>query len=129
MTPKIIPQPGGTNSTAPYSPGVQWGNLLFISGQTGSDPLTRKFPDTIAEQTRISMERLKAMAEAGGASMDKALKLTVFMTDIHGEFAEMNAVYREYFPNGLPTRSCVGVAALARPGLKVEIEMICGLDD
>tara|TARA_R110000751_G_scaffold8041_1_gene32488 strand:+ start:4341 stop:4730 length:390 start_codon:yes stop_codon:yes gene_type:complete len=129
MKREIINQPGGTNSKAPYSPGLRWGNLLFVSGQTGSDPLTREFPDTIEAQTRIAMERLKAMAEAGGSSMDQALKLTVFMTDIHAEFSGMNAVYREYFPNELPTRSTVGVAALARQGLKVEIEMICGLSD
>lgn len=127
-TRQVIAQPGGTNSTAPYSPAIKWGQLLFISGQTGSDPLTRQFPDDIKEQTRIALQRAKEIAESVGGSMENVLKVTIFMTDMLNEFHAMNEVFSEFFPSEPPARSTVGVAHLAREGLKVEIEMTVALD-
>ncbi|MCB1462956.1 MAG: RidA family protein [Nitratireductor sp.] len=128
MTRQVIAQPGGTNSTAPYSPAIKWGQMLFVSGQTGSDPVTRQFPSGIKEQTRISLQRAKEIAESVGGSLDNALKVTIFMTDMLNEFQAMNEVFSEFFPHEPPARSTVGVAHLAREGLKVEIEMIIALD-
>lgn len=129
MKREFISQPGGTNSTAPYSPAIRWDKLLFISGQTGSDPLSREFPDDIEAQTRISLQRAADIAVSAGTSLQNALKVTIFMTDMTREFQGMNKVYSEFFDEPLPARSTVGVAHLARPGLKVEIEMIVAMPE
>jgi 2-iminobutanoate/2-iminopropanoate deaminase len=119
----VVPKTG-LRPGIPYSPGIRWGDLVFVSGCTGSHPTTREFPPDIKAQTRQALENVKAIAEAAGASLADALKLTIFMTDMNNEFQAMNEVFREYFPVDPPARSTVGVAHLARPGLKVEIEMI-----
>jgi 2-iminobutanoate/2-iminopropanoate deaminase len=113
----------------PYSPAIRWDKLLFISGQTGSHPVTREFPEDIKAQTRIALQNLKDLAEAGGASFENALNMTIYMTDMLNEFAAMNEVFREFFPNNPPSRTTVGVAHLARKGLKIEINMIAVLKD
>ena len=95
----------------------------------GSDPVTREFPEDIKAQTRIALDNVKALAEAGGASLDTALKMTIHMTDMMNEFAAMNDVFREYFPKDPPSRTTVGVAHLARAGLKIEIDMIAVVKD
>lgn len=124
MERSVVVPPTGLRPGVPYSPGIRWGDLVFVSGQTGSHPVTREFADDIETQTRQSLDNVKAVAEAAGATLANALKLTIFMTDMHNEFQRMNAVFREYFPVDPPARSTVGVAHLARPGLKIEIEMI-----
>jgi 2-iminobutanoate/2-iminopropanoate deaminase len=124
MSRTVIVPPTGLRPGVPYSPAIRWGGLLFISGQTGSDPVTRAFPEDIKGQTRVALENLRVLAEAGGASFDTALKVTIHMTDMLNEFAEMNEVFREFFPKDPPSRTTVGVAHLARVGLKIEIDMI-----
>jgi 2-iminobutanoate/2-iminopropanoate deaminase len=129
MARTVIVPPTGLRPGIPYSPAIRWDKLLFISGQTGSDPVTREFPADIKAQTRIALENVKALAEAGGASMDTALKMTIHMTDMMNEFAAMNEVFREFFPKDPPSRTTVGVAHLARAGLKIEIDMIAVVKD
>ncbi len=129
MTRSVIIPPTGLRPGLPYSPAIRWDKLLFISGQTGSDPVTRAFPEDIRAQTRIALENVKALAEAGGASMETALKMTIHMTDMTNEFAAMNEVFREFFPKDPPSRTTVGVAHLARAGLKIEIDMIAVVKD
>lgn len=107
-----------------YSPAIRWERLVFCSGQTGSDPVTREFSHDIRTQTRMALDRLKAVATAGGATLESIVKMTIFMTDIIGEFDAMNEVFKEYFPQKAPSRSTIGVASLARAGLKIEIEAI-----
>src|ERR1043165_9378855 len=124
MDRRVVVPKTGLRPGIPYSPGIRWGELVFVSGQTGSPPTTREFAPDIKTQTRVALENVKAVAEAGGASMASALKVTVFMTDMTNEFQAMNEVFREFFPADPPARSTVGVAHLARAGLKVEIEMI-----
>jgi 2-iminobutanoate/2-iminopropanoate deaminase len=125
----VVVPPTGLRPGTPYSPAIRWDKLLFISGQTGSDPVTRAFPADITAQTRIALDNVKALAEAGGASLETALKMTIFMTDMTNEFAAMNEVFREYFPKDPPSRTTVGVAHLARAGLKIEIDMIAVVKD
>jgi len=125
----VVVPPTGLRPGTPYSPAIRWDKLLFISGQTGSDPVTRAFPADIEAQTRLALDNVKALAEAGGASLETALKMTIHMTDMTNEFAAMNAVFREYFPKDPPSRTTVGVAHLARAGLKVEIDMIAVVKD
>lgn len=108
----------------PYSQGVACGNFIFTSGQLPIDPETGAFPsDDIAEQTRQSLNNVKAVLEAAGSGMDKIIKTTVFLKDM-GDFAAMNAVYGSFFAEGqYPARSAVEVAALPM-GAKVEIEVV-----
>ena len=129
MSRTVVVPPTGLRPGIPYSPAIRWDKLLFISGQTGSDPVTREFPEDIKGQTRIALENLKLLAEAGGASLESGLKMTIHMTDMMNEFAAMNEVFREFFPNDPPSRTTVGVAHLARAGLKIEIDMIAVVTD
>jgi len=129
MTRDVIAPPTGIRPGLPYSPAIRWEKLLFVSGQTGSDPVTREFPADIKGQTRLALENVKALAEAGGASLAGALKMTIHMTDMMNEFQEMNEVFREFFPEEPPARTTVGVAHLARAGLKIEIDMVAIVQD
>ena len=108
--------------TSPYSPGIRLDQLVFTSGQVGADP-TGKVPEDIRAQTRNCIDNCRAVLEAAGSGLGRVLKVTVFLTDI-AEFGAMNEVYRSAFQGDLPARSTVQVAALARPELRVEIEMI-----
>jgi 2-iminobutanoate/2-iminopropanoate deaminase len=119
----------GPRPTMLYAAAIKWDKLLFVSGQTGSDFLTKEFPEGISEQAELAFARVKDLAEQGGSRIENALKLTIFMTDMHGEFDAMNAVFNRYFPNNPPARSTVGVAHLARKGLKIEVEMVAFIDD
>ena len=122
MERQAIFPPGRLRPAPPYSPGIRLGNLLFTAGAVGSD-INGKVPEDIRAQTRNTFENLKAVLVAGGSGLDKVLKVTVYLTDIK-DFEAMNEVYRTYFSGDLPARSTVGVAALARPDLHVEIEMV-----
>jgi 2-iminobutanoate/2-iminopropanoate deaminase len=106
----------------PYSQAVRAGNFIFTSGQLGLDPQTNDLVDGIEAQTRQVWRNLAAVLEAAGTSLNRVVKTTVFMQDL-GEFAKMNAVYAEFFPQNPPARSTVQVAALPRGG-KVEIECV-----
>lgn len=125
----IIPKAGLRPGHPPYSPAIRWDKLLFCSGQTGSHPITQEFSPDIREQTRVALERLKELAETGGAGLDTAVSVMVHLTDIQRDFAPMNEVFRQYFPQDPPSRTTVGVSSLARPGLKVEIGMIAIVKD
>ena len=129
MPRQIIVPPSGLLPHRPYSPAVRIGNLLFVSGHTGSDPVTRAFAPDIDAQTRQAFANLRALVEAAGGTMADVAKVNVFMTDMASDFDGMNAVFREVFPHEPPARSTVGVAHLARPGLKVEIEVVAVLPD
>jgi 2-iminobutanoate/2-iminopropanoate deaminase len=117
----VVPA-GRARPIAPYSPGIRLGNLLFTAGAVGAD-VNGNVPPGIREQTRNVFDNLKAVLAAAGSGLDHVLKVTVYLTDI-GEFATMNEVYRTYFTGDLPARTTVAVAALARPELRIEIEMI-----
>ncbi len=111
------------SATTPLSQAIQVGNFLFVSGQVGVDPKTRTVPKGIEAQTRQTLENMKAVLEAAGSSLEKVAKCTVFVTNIK-DFAKMNDVYRTFFPQNPPARSCIEVSALAREELEVEIECI-----
>ena len=121
---QVISTTSAPAAIGPYSQGVATTGLVITSGQLGLDPATGAFPaGGIAEQTRQSLENVKAVLEAAGSGMDKVIKTTVFLKDMN-DFAAMNAVYAEYFgEGGFPARSAVEVARLPKDGL-VEIEAI-----
>lgn len=106
----------------PYSQGIQSGNMLFVSGQLPVDPASGELLTDIAAATRQSLANLAAVLAAGGCTMDKVVKTTVFLSDLQN-FAAMNAVYAEFFKTNPPARSTVQVAALPK-GAVVEIEAI-----
>ena len=109
----------------PYSQAVQVGNLLFTSGQLGMDPATNVFPETAAEQAQQSLNNVKAIVEAAGATMNDIVKTTVFLKDMN-DFAAVNEVYASFFEQPFPARSAVEVARLPKDAL-VEIEVIVQL--
>jgi len=112
-------------AVGPYSQGVGLGGLVFASGQLPIDPATGSFPEGIEAQTHASLRNLKAVLEAGGASLASVVKTTVFLADMD-EFAAMNAVYAQYFPDAPPARSTVQVARLPRDA-RVEVEAVAAV--
>jgi 2-iminobutanoate/2-iminopropanoate deaminase len=113
--------PPGQSASATLTPGIRVGNIVYSSGQLGT---RRENPDTTVQgQTRIALENIKAIFEAGGTTMAHAIKCTVFLIDVK-DFGGMNQAYREFFTDTPPARSTVVVAALVVPGAKVEIECL-----
>nr|WP_325183173.1 RidA family protein [uncultured Oscillibacter sp.] len=107
----------------PYSQGVTGGPVTITSGQLPIDPATGAFPEGgIAAQTRQSLENVKAVLAAAGLELADVIKTTVFLNDMN-DFAAMNQVYAEFFPENPPARSAVEVARLPKDAL-VEIEAI-----
>lgn len=119
----IIHTPNAPAAIGPYSQAVQAGNMLFVSGQIPIDPATGSFAgDDIATQTRQVLTNVKNILEAAGYSCADVVKTTVLLADI-GDFAAMNAVYAEFFPENSPARACFAVKDLPRAAL-VEIDAI-----
>ena len=109
--------------TLPLSQAIKVENLIFTQGMIARDPKTGEFiGGDIETQTERIILNLKTILEAAGSSLDKAAKVTVFLTDIR-DFVGMNEVYRKFFPVDPPARSTVEVSNLAIAAL-VEIEMI-----
>ena len=107
----------------PYSQAIQVGNLVYTSGQIPIDPATGVFVEGgIKEQTRQSLTNVKAILEETGLSMSNVVKTTVFMAALN-DFADMNAVYAEFFAEPYPARSAVAVKTLPK-GALVEIEVV-----
>ena len=106
----------------PYSQAMVVGNLIFTSGQIPLNPETGLIEgNNITEQTHRVCKNLKAVLEAAGASLEKAVKTTCFLDNM-GDFAAFNEVYAKYF-TGKPARSCVAVKTLPKNAL-VEVEVI-----
>ena len=105
----------------PYSQAIDLGEMIYTSGQIPVAP-NGSISSDISEQTRQALLNLKAVIVAGGSSLDKVIKTTVFITDM-AEFATINAVYAEFFSEPYPARSCVQVAALPK-GVSIEIEAV-----
>lgn len=102
------------------------GNIIFTSGQIPIDPATGSFVEGgIKEQTRQSLLNVKAILEEAGLTMGNVVKTTVFMADMN-DFADMNAVYAEFFAEPYPARSAVAVKTLPK-GALVEIEVVAGV--
>ena len=105
------------------SPATRFGNLVFVSGQTGRHPVTGEVGKDIREQTRNVLERVKAVLGAAGTSLDNVLSATTHLTR-REDLAAYNEEYARYFPTGKPARTTVTVASLNAPELLVEITVI-----
>ena len=107
----------------PYSQAIKVGNLVYTSGQIPIDPATGSFVEGgIKEQTRQVLTNVQAILEEAGLTMKNVVKTTVFMADMN-DFADMNAVYAEFFTETYPARSAVAVKSLPK-GALVEIEVV-----
>jgi 2-iminobutanoate/2-iminopropanoate deaminase len=120
---EIISTNKGPKAIGPYSQATKANGFIFTAGQVALDPATGQIVEgDVARQTARVMENLKAIVEAGGSSLDQAVKATVYLKDMN-EFAAMNVVFARYFPESFPARSTVEVARLPRD-VRVEIDLI-----
>lgn len=107
----------------PYSQATKYNNLVFISGQIAIQPDgTKLLSNDIGIQTKQVIENLKSILEDAGSSLDKVLKVSIFLTDMK-DFDRVNQVYAEYFGTSLPARACVEVGNLPK-GARIEMEAI-----
>jgi len=120
---EIIKTDKAPAAIGPYSQGYRAGDFIFASGQGPLDPQTGKVQgDTIGEQTRQTLENIKAILQGSGASMRDVVKVTVILTDL-ANFKRMNEVYRTFFTEPFPARITYG-GGLALPGMLVEIDAV-----
>lgn len=123
MEKKIIETQQAPAPIGPYNQAVQFGNLLFVSGQIPLDPQTGDLINSSIEaETEMVMRNLAAILEVAGYGFEHVLKSTIFITDMK-QFGQINAVYGQYFKENAPARETVQVAALPR-GVNVEISVI-----
>lgn len=118
----IISTKNAPSAIGPYSQGIKVGDMIFTSGQIPVNPATGEIVTEIKAATKQSLENVKAILEEAGSSLDKVVKVVVFIKDMN-DFAAVNEVYGEYFSDNKPARSCVEVARLPKDCL-IEIEAI-----
>lgn len=98
--------------------------MIFCSGQVAKDPTTGEVvTGDLEAQTKQVLDNLKAVLESAGSSLEKVVKVTVFLTDMT-DFEKMNEVYKTYFSKDPPTRACVEISNLASEEYMVEIECV-----
>lgn len=122
QTMKKVETTKAPQAIGPYSQGIIVNNMFYSSGQIPLTPEGEMVKGDIQAQTHQVFQNLKAVLEAAGASLDTVVKTTVFLKSMD-DFAAMNEVYSQYFPNHKPARSCVEVARLPKDAL-VEIEVV-----
>jgi 2-iminobutanoate/2-iminopropanoate deaminase len=110
-------------AVGPYSQAIAAGDLVFTAGTLPLDPETGEVvADDVGAQVRQALTNVQQILEAAGSSLDRVVKTTIFLTDF-GNFAEMNAVYAEFFTADPPARSTVEIGPLPR-GMLVQIDAI-----
>ena len=123
MERRIVDTEKAPEAIGPYNQAVIAGEIVFTAGQIPINPSTGELEqDDIGVATRRVLTNLDAVLRAAGSSLERAVKLTVFMADL-GQFARMNEVYAEFFKGDPPARSAVQVDALPR-GALLEIEAV-----
>ncbi|MBN2687916.1 MAG: RidA family protein [Deltaproteobacteria bacterium] len=123
MTKTIITTDRAPQPVGPYSQAVRADGWLYVSGQIPIDPATGILVDeSFEKQVRTVLDTITAILEAAGSGLGQVVKVTIFLTDME-RFAELNAIYTEYFSESRPARACVEVSRLPRDAT-VEIEAI-----
>jgi len=124
---KVVMTAKGPPPQAPYSQAIIANGLVFVSGQGPVEPKTGKIVlGDIKDQTSLVLENIKTILEAAGSSLEKAVKCSVFLKDIH-DFAAMNEVYKTYFKENPPARTTVQAGDIFG-GIGVEIDCIATLE-
>ena len=113
-----LPAPVG-----PYSPGMGFERLVFVSGQGGVDPIAGTLAADVEAQTEQCLRNIQTILEAAGSGLLHVLRCGVFLIDMR-EFAKMNGVYARVFGGHRPARTTVQVAGLPGDGLRVEIDAV-----
>ena len=123
MEKKTVKTDKAPQAIGPYSQAIRFGELIFLSGQIPLDPQTGKIIEgDIEAQTERVMRNLSAVLEAASSSLDRVLKVTIFLADMN-DFAKVNEVYGRFFTDRPPARSTVAVARLPRDA-SIEIDAI-----
>ena len=113
---------GAPEAIGTYSQAIRAGDAVYLSGQIGLDPVSMQMADGIEGQTHRVFRNLAAVAAAAGMSLDHAVRMTVYLTDL-AHFARVNEIMAQYVREPYPARAAVGVAGLPR-GALVEIDAI-----
>ena len=121
---KILATTKAPAAIGPYSQGINLNGTVFVSGQLPVNPADGSIPAGIEQQTRQAMDNIGAILNEAGLTFNDIVKTTVLLADL-ADFAAMNAVYAEYFPQDKPTRACYQVVALPK-GALLEIDAIAG---
>lgn len=122
MARTIIATPNAPAAIGTYSQAVKVGDTVYMSGQIGLNPTTMQLEEGIDAQIARVFDNLKAVAEAAGGSLNDAVKVNVFLTDL-GNFAKVNEAMTRYFAEPFPARAAIGVASLPR-GAQVEADAV-----
>ena len=118
--------PGVPAQVGPFSHAIRWGDQLFVTGQMPTTPETGEVvPGGVEEQTEQVLRNLDAVVTACGARLDDALMVRVYLEDF-GDYEAVNTVYRRWFADPLPARTCIGVHGLA-VGALIEIDLVVGI--
>lgn len=124
MSNQIICTKNAPAAVGPYSQGIKGGNTLYVSGQLPINPNTGELyiGGDIKEETRISLENVKAILEASGATLNDVVKCTVYIKNMD-QFSSINEMYAQFFIENKPARACVEVSRLPK-NANVEIDVI-----
>ena len=127
MNKEVISTTNAPAAIGPYAQGIKLGNLVFTSGQLPINPENGELvSDDIGKATKRSLENIKSILEQSGTTMEKIIKVTIFLKDLN-DFAAVNLAYANFFEIHKPARSCVEVARLPKDAL-IEIEAIAYVD-
>ncbi|MDR1657982.1 MAG: RidA family protein [Deltaproteobacteria bacterium] len=122
---EIVSTDAAPAAIGPYSQAIINNQTVYVSGQLPIDPASDQMPGAAADQARQSLTNIRHILESVGSSMDKVLRVGIFMTDL-ADFQAVNEIYAGFFSGNYPARSTVQVAALPK-GAKIEIEAVAEL--
>ena len=123
MTHRIISTEHAPGAVGPYSQAIRAGNTVYLSGQVALDPATGELVSGDFEhEARRAFENLEAVAQAADATLDDAVRVTIYLVDM-AQFPVVNAVMAQYFREPYPARVTIGVAALPK-GARVEVDCV-----